>query len=103
MKGLYLFHCQTEMERHKIKDRERDSLKKTLKRDRKIFLKKQNGGQDKTGRTNRQTDIWKPALYSRGKTDIKNKKPTYQLNYWLDLNKGRHVYTFSNFVYLMKI
>ena len=26
----------------------------------------------------------------------------YLFNYWYDLNKGRHVYTFSNFVYLIK-
>ena len=26
-----------------------------------------------------------------------------QLNYWRDLNKGRHVYTLSRFLYLMQI
>ena len=69
MKGLYLFHCQTEMERHKIKDRERDSLKKTLKRDWKYFWK--NRMVDKTrqdGQTDRQTFGNQPCIVEERQT-----------------------------------
>ena len=33
---------------------------------------------------------------------FKNRQASYQLNYWRDLNKGRYVYTLSNFVFNLR-